>query len=71
MADQILVTIQLKNLDGTSKDGVAAALQSFIPAITENIVSAALSDKQRGCSFGGSVSTGPGGTTGTVTVTCS
>jgi hypothetical protein len=67
----VLVTLQLKNLDVTSTDDVNATLQALLPAITENILVAAVGDRTCGCVVSGGVSSGSGGVTGTVTVTCS
>lgn len=65
-----LVTLQLKDVDVSSKDALAAVLQALTPAIVENIMAAAIGDRARGCSVSGTVSSAGGGSaSGTVTCT--
>lgn len=66
-----LVSIQFQDIDVSSKEAVAAALNCFAPAIIENIMVCTSGDRSRGCGFSGSVSAGSGGVSGSATVTCS
>lgn len=65
-----LVTLQLKEVDASSKDALTAVLQAMTPAIVENIMAAAVGERTRGCSLSGTVSSGGGGSaSGTITCT--
>ena len=67
----VLLTIQLYNIDPTSRSSIDTALKELLPAIIENTLVAAAGDRARGCVVSGSASSGSGGSSGTVTVTCS
>ena len=68
--NKCLVTIQIENADLSSKEKIEAFLSALLPDITDQLVSSKQATRSRGCSVSGSVSTGPGGTSGTATVTC-
>lgn len=68
--DKCLVTIQIENADLSSKEKIQAFLSALLPEVTEQLASAKQATRSRGCSVSGTVTTGPGGTSGTVTITC-
>jgi hypothetical protein len=65
-----LVTVQIKGLDLTNEANLWTFCQSLVPAMVQEIKTASSSKGAKGCSVSGSVSTGPHGTSGTGTVTC-
>lgn len=68
-----LLTLQLKGIPADALEDDASArkyLEPFVPIIAQEMVRARSLPRSRGCSVSGSASTGPGGTSGSVTVTC-
>lgn len=68
-----LVTLQLNGFDPevfTDEQKAKAFLDRFTPIIAQDLVRAKSQPRTRGCSVSGTVSGGPGGVSGSGTITC-
>ena len=68
--NKCLLTIQIEDADLSSRDKVQELLDAIEPEIAQRILDAQGAPRGRGCTVSGSVSSGPGGTSGSVTITC-
>lgn len=68
-----LITMSLTGFEAdtlTDEDKAVALLQKYVPIIAQEMVRAKSLPRTRGCSVSGTVTSGPGGVSGSGTITC-
>ena len=64
------ISIVLRGVDLSTPDSINRCCNGLAPIIAQEIANALKGPKSKGCSVSGSVTSGPGGTSGSGTVTC-
>jgi len=65
-----IISIQLTDYDLDGEDKIKSCCENLVPILVQEMKTAIDGPQARGCSVSGSVSAGPGGATGSATVTC-
>jgi len=67
---QGMISIQVNGIDLGSKEKIDLFCKSITPLMAQEISSALNAPKTRGCSVSGTVTAGPGGMSGSGTISC-
>lgn len=67
---QGLVSIQIKDIDLSDRQKIDDFCKSIMPILAQEMFNTINAPKSKACSVSGTVTSGPGGTSGTGTITC-